>query len=139
MSELFTIGVLAGKANCSPDTIRYYERRHLLPLVTRSSSGRRLYSEAAVRQVTFIRRARELGFTLEETQALLNLTETSSACGQAAQLIRSHADMVREKIKALKKIEGQLRTLADNCEQCDGCHCAMRGTLARAAGRDRLQ
>lgn len=129
MSTQFTIGVLSAKTGCTPDTIRYYERIKLLPLVIRTPGGRRLYDESAVRQLHFIRQARELGFTLEQTHVLLNLSETRQACGRAAGMIRAQADTLKSRIAALKTMERRLRALADNCQLCDGCHCAMQAGL----------
>ena len=68
-----TIGAVARRARVPLDTIRYYERRGLLPPPPRSAGGYRLYSTDAVRRVTFIKRAQALGFTLEEIAELLAL------------------------------------------------------------------
>ncbi|XQA63384.1 heavy metal-responsive transcriptional regulator [Xanthomonas sacchari] len=71
----FTIGALARQADVAIDTVRYYERQGLLPLAPRRASGYREYDAAAVQRVRFIRRAKELGFSLEEIGELLALQD----------------------------------------------------------------
>ena len=71
----FTIGTLARATGVSPDTLRWYERQGLLPAPQRRPSGYREYDEAAVRQVRFVRGAKELGFSLEEIAQLLRLQD----------------------------------------------------------------
>jgi MerR family copper efflux transcriptional regulator len=72
-SSPLTIGVVARRVGVAIDTIRYYEREGLLPEPARRASGYRSYGEGAVTQLRFIRRAKELGFTLEEIRELLAL------------------------------------------------------------------
>ena len=69
-----TIGTVAKRAGVPIDTIRYYEREGLLPEPLRRASGYRSYNETAIRQLRFIRRAKDLGFTLEEIRDLLALS-----------------------------------------------------------------
>ena len=95
----------------------------------RTSGGYRRYDEADLERLRLILVYRELGFTLEETHVLLNLSETRQACGRAADMIRAQADTIRARIAALQTMERRLRTLADACLQCDGGQCAMHEGL----------
>ena len=71
----FTIGVLSKGTGCNIETIRYYEHIGLLPEPPRSQGGHRLYEEDHLGRLTFIRRSRELGFTLDEVRGLLRLVD----------------------------------------------------------------
>ena len=73
--EKLTIGRLADGAGVNLETIRYYERIGLMPKPGRTEGGHRNYASAHVRRLTFIRRARELGFAIEDIRALLDLAE----------------------------------------------------------------
>jgi MerR family transcriptional regulator, mercuric resistance operon regulatory protein len=103
------IGELARRSGCHVETIRYYERIKLLPLPSRSAGRYRL---------GFIRRARELGFTLEEARALLALSthDGRTACAEVRQLAAGHLEEVRAKIADLKAME---TVLADAVRRCD--------------------
>jgi DNA-binding transcriptional MerR regulator len=72
-SEMLSISKVAARAGVHIQTLRYYERRGLIPAPKRAASGYRQYSAESVRIVIFIKRAQELGFTLREVQALLEL------------------------------------------------------------------
>jgi len=74
-----TIGKLAATAGVNLETVRYYERIKLMPMPARTSSGHRTYEEGHIRRLAFIRRARELGFSIEQIRALLALAEPSRA------------------------------------------------------------
>ena len=94
------IGELARRSGCHVETIRYYERIKLLPLPSRSAGRYRLYDLDDVRRLGFIRRARELGFTLEEVRALLALS-THDGRAACAELTAGHLSEVRAKIADL--------------------------------------
>ena len=112
------IGELARHSGCHVETIRYYERIKLLPLPSRSAGHYRLYDLDDVRRLGFIRRARELGFTLEEVRALLALSthDGRTACAEVRQLAAGHLEEVRAKIADLKAME---TVLADAVRRCD--------------------
>jgi MerR family transcriptional regulator, mercuric resistance operon regulatory protein len=112
------IGELARRSGCHVETIRYYERIKLLPLPSRSAGRYRLYDLDDVRRLGFIRRARELGFTLEEARALLALSthDGRTACAEVRQLAAGHLEEVRAKIADLKAME---TVLADAVRRCD--------------------
>lgn len=112
------IGELARRSGCNVETIRYYERIALLPSPARSAGRYRLYNPAEVRRLAFVRRARELGFTLGEVRALLALSaqDGSEACAEVRQLAAGHLAEVRAKLADLKSMES---VLADAVRRCD--------------------
>ncbi len=113
-----TRGMLSRRTGCHIETIRYYEGIGLMPAPRRSQGGHRLYDEEQLKRLTFIRRARELGFSLREIRGLLALVDGGNySCRQVEALTLEHLDEVRSKITDLKKLE---RTLADIASQCNG-------------------
>lgn len=72
-TALIPIGSLASRTGCNIETIRFYEKIGVLPKPRRTESGRRVYGQDLVQRLTFIRRTRELGFTLDEVRALLRV------------------------------------------------------------------
>jgi len=111
-----TIGQVAKSAGVGVETIRFYERRGLIPEPPRRPSGYREYSEEAVTRIRFIRRAKELGFSLTETVELLELgcdPEGNRAAMQAA--TDSKIADVERKIRSLKALHGILRRLSQAC------------------------
>ena len=112
------IGELSRRTGCNIETIRYYERIGLLLHPARSEARYRLYQGDAVRRLTFVRRARELGFTLDEVRALLALSvdQGESTCAEVRELAVSHLAHVRAKIADLRAME---RVLSDAVRRCD--------------------
>src|SRR5260221_4711972 len=76
MSERLSIGVVAGKAGVTPDTIRYYERLGVLPAAARTPAGYRQYSEGVINRLTLIRNAQQFGFSLSDIRSFLRVRET---------------------------------------------------------------
>ena len=111
------IGDLSRRTGCNIETIRYYERITLLPIPVRSAGRYRLYGTADVRRLAFIRRARELGFTLDEVRTLLSLSANNAqgACANVCELAENHLAEVRGKIADLRAME---RVLADAISRC---------------------
>jgi MerR family mercuric resistance operon transcriptional regulator len=113
-----TIGRLAAATGVNLETVRYYERIGLMPPPARTASGHRAYERAHVRRLSFIRRARELGFGIEQIRALLALAEPSRAsCAEVREIARTHLDEVRRKLSDLAKLE---RILAETVSHCSG-------------------
>lgn len=113
MKEL-TIGKLAAHANVSADTVRFYEREGLLKKTARTAAGYRLYDERDVDRVKFIRRAKELGFTLEEISQLLDLSD-----GGTSKMVRGVAEKrlaeVERRIQEMTRIRDALKSLVKTC------------------------
>jgi MerR family mercuric resistance operon transcriptional regulator len=116
--ESLSIGELSRRTAVNIETIRYYERIKMLPAPPRTTSGRRVYGPGETRTLVFIRRSRELGFTLNEIRALLALSAESGqgACAEVRELAADHLGEVRAKIADLRAME---RVLADAVRRCD--------------------
>ncbi|CAN0499796.1 unnamed protein product, partial [Phaeothamnion confervicola] len=112
-----TIGALSLRTGVNIETIRYYERIGLLPPPPRSAGRHRVYEEPHRRRLVFIRRARELGFSLEEARALLGLGGGHDmSCGEVKSLTQHHVGAIRDKIRDLKRLERILSDLAAQCQ-----------------------
>lgn len=117
-AETLSIGELSELAAVNIETIRYYERIKMLPAPPRTSGGRRIYDATHLRLLAFIRRSRELGFTLDEIRALIRLGSPEKAsCRQVRDIASHHLDDIRAKIADLRKLE---RLLAKTVAQCTG-------------------
>ena len=114
----FTIGGLAGAANVSVETVRYYERRGLLEQPVRGS-GYRQYSEADVRRLQFVRRAKELGFALAEIRELLGAADARSA-GDVLLAARAKLASVDDDLRRLDRLRCRLTRLVRACEDGSG-------------------
>lgn len=108
MAELsIPIGKLARSVGCKVQTIRYYEQIGLLPPPMRTAGAQRRYGEVHRQKLTFVRHARELGFSLADVRELLALADkVNSDCGQADEIARRQLEAVRRRIMML----GSLRT-----------------------------
>ena len=111
--SLFAIGKLAQAAQVSVETIRYYERRGLITQPPKPAQGYRTYTKATLARILFIKRAQELGFTLEEIENLLVLGE--SHCSEVQELAESKLVSVRSKINDLCRLERVLEGLVTQC------------------------
>jgi len=114
-ASTFTIGRLAKRANVGIDTVRFYERRGLLPEPTRSPSGYRLYQTDSINRIRFIRRAKELGFTLNEIELLLKLQDQGGRKTEVRDLTRNKISQIDANIRDLQKIRSALQGLSDRC------------------------
>ncbi len=126
-----TIGVLSKRTGCNIETIRYYEKIGVLPKAQRQNSGYRQYAEGDVRRLTFVRRARELGFSLEDVRALLRLAdEKERSCDKARRLAVHHLRDVRQKVADLRSIERVLAATAARCKNGSVPGCPLLDLLA---------
>lgn len=111
-----TVGKLAKLSQVSTVTVRYYERTGLIPKAIRTSSGYRLYPEGLVARMRFIKNAKDLGFSLEEIEELLDLQNLSNAKGHH---VKEHAhkkmELIRQKIKQLQSVLTSLEELDAVC------------------------
>jgi Hg(II)-responsive transcriptional regulator len=114
--EAFTIGQLAKRANVNLETIRFYERRGLLPEPPRNKSGHRQYSIKDLRRTEFIKRTQSLGFSLQEISDLLSLrVESGKTCADVKQRVKAKLIDVEEKIKTLQRMREVLQRLEADC------------------------
>ncbi len=115
-----TIGAVAQQAGVRIETLRYYERKGIVPRPPRTSSNYRVYPEETVRRVRFVKRAQELGFSLNEIKELLALRATRGAtcedvCRQALHKIGD----IEEKIQTLQAMKQALRKLVKECDSAN--------------------
>jgi MerR family transcriptional regulator, copper efflux regulator len=117
--ETLTISRLARLGGVNLETVRYYERRGLLPKPPRTEAGYRQFSPDAARRLRFIKRAQELGFSLNEVKELLALRIDSR---KNRTNVRLHAEAkiadIEQKIAALSAMKATLRELALRCQHC---------------------
>jgi DNA-binding transcriptional MerR regulator len=118
-----TIGKLAAAEGVGVETLRFYQRRGLLGTPQRSPSGYREYSEADRSRLVFIRRARQLGFTLAEIADLLGPAEAQST-QEIAAAAQAKLAAVDAQVRELMQLRCRLRQLAYVCEHGDGHQCA---------------
>jgi len=117
-------GVLAGQSGVNAETIRYYEKIGLMPEPGRSEGGHRLYEDIHLQRLCFIRRCREMGFTLEEVRELLSLVDREQvSCEHVQQIAEEHVSNIRQKIKDLQRMQGTLRDLSKQCSGEDVPDC----------------
>ena len=114
--EHLTIGELASRAKVNVETVRYYERRSLIPEPPRSESGYRQYPRDAVSRIRFIRRAKALGFYLREISELLSLrVDPDTTCGDVKRRAEAKIAEIEEKIESLQTMKQALTKLAASC------------------------
>ncbi|MDC7812792.1 MerR family transcriptional regulator [Sphingomonas koreensis] len=113
----FTIGELGKATGTNVETIRYYERIGLLAKPERTSGNYRSYRKAELGRLSFIRRARDLGFPLDRVRALLSLSDDRTRdCAMVDALARDHLAEVECKIADLTALRSELSALLDTCE-----------------------
>src|SRR5712692_6482052 len=105
-AETFAIGELSRLTGVNIETIRYYERIKMLPAPPRTASGRRVYDAMHLRILAFMRRSRELGFSLDEIRALIRLGGPEKAtCREVREIATHRLDDIRANCSDLKKLE----------------------------------
>jgi len=115
MSAL-TIGKVAKQAEVGIETIRFYEREGLIEEPPRRASGYRQYPTDTVDRVRFIKRAKELGFSLKEIKELLALSlAPGTTCGQVKKRAEAKLDDIEEKIRTLRRMKKALKKVTDAC------------------------
>ncbi|MBO0882818.1 MAG: MerR family DNA-binding protein [Mycobacterium sp.] len=108
----------AVRAQVNTQTLRYYERRWLLPKPERTHSGHRAYTEDAVRVVRFVKRAQQLGFTLNDIEELLHLADWGpTSCVEAEAMARHRINDLQQRIDELAGMRDALAPLVETCEQ----------------------
>lgn len=121
---MYRIGELSRITGIKVPTIRYFEQVGLIEHTDRNEGNQRLYKEAELDQLRFIKRGRELGFTQAELKVLLGKGQTHSPnCGEVFKLAQNHLESVQEKIKDLRNIEKHLKEVSQQCEKSDSTEC----------------
>ena len=133
-----TIGRLSERTGCHLETIRYYEKIGLLRPPGRTAGGHRVYGAEAVKRLAFVRRARELGFTLEQVRTLLRLVDGGHyTCAQVRTIALVHLDEVHRKAADLRSIEHALADMAARCVGGRVPRCAVIDALFGTERTDR--
>ncbi|MBU2445788.1 MAG: heavy metal-responsive transcriptional regulator [Bacteroidetes bacterium] len=115
MAEYF-VGQLAEEVGINTETVRYYEKLKLLPKPKRKESRYRIYDETDLKRLLFVKRAKELGFTLKEIKELFGLRRDSEAkCGDVKHLTEHKLQDVDNRIRDLKNIRSVLVKLINQC------------------------
>jgi DNA-binding transcriptional MerR regulator len=111
---MFRIGELSVKTGVSPKTIRYYEQVGLLPPARRAGNGYRLYDEADVERLRFVRGARALDFALDEIAEILTFRDRGTPpCKYVMGVVRDRIHAIQERIRSLEQLSGELAALYD--------------------------
>jgi Cd(II)/Pb(II)-responsive transcriptional regulator len=110
------IGDLAESTGTPVETIRFYEREGLIPAARRAANNYRMYTEAHVERLAFIRHCRNLDMTLDEVRTLLELRDRPAQdCGEINDLLDDHIGHVAQRIRELRALEKDLKTLRARC------------------------
>ena len=132
------IGRLAKHTGTNVETIRYYERMSLWAAPSRSAGGYRLYGTEHLKRLSFIRRARLLGFSIGEVRTLLRLAdERKRPCAEVRVVAEAHLSDVRSKIADLRTMERVLKETVTRCADGAGSHCPLIDALYRDGTPDR--
>ena len=132
--ERLAIGDLARATGTKVETIRYYERIGLLPAPPRTRTGNyRSYTADHLNRLSFVRRSRDLGFTLEQIRALLDLSDQRDRdCGAVDAIAREHLDDVERKIGDLNALRRELREIIGRCKRGTVADCRIIEALSPA-------
>ena len=129
--KTLTIGQLAGQAEVGVETVRFYERKGLLAEPDRRPSGYRQYDAGVVDRLRFIKRAKELGFTLNEIKELLSLRlDPTTTCADVKSRAESKIDDIQDKIRTLQRMKKALVKVTKACSGSGGTsECPILETL----------
>jgi len=112
----FAIGALARRSGVKVETIRYYEKIGIMPKTARSAGGYRLYTADHLKRLSFVRRGRELGFSLEDVRKLLRAVDGGNyTCAEVRTLTLDHVADIRQKIADLRRLERVMTDIASHC------------------------
>ena len=134
VSGSLSIGDLARAAGTKAETVRYYERIGLLPAPARTSGNYRAYARSHLERLSFIRRARDLGFSLDQVRALLRLADDrSQSCVEVDRIAKLHLTEVERKIADLASLGEELRQLIEKCRHGTIAECRILDALGPAS------
>lgn len=125
-----TIGALSEQTEVNIETIRYYERIGILPNPPRSAGGHRLYANEHTQRLIFIRRSRQLGFSLDQVRELLGLSHgRRMACAKVKTITEEHIADIRRKVRDLQRLERVLSGMAAQCRGDEMADCPILEAL----------
>ena len=126
----FNIGDAALASGVSAKMIRHYEKIGVIPVADRTFSNYRIYSQAEVHTLQFVRRARGLGFSMKEIQNLLQLWQGRRSSAQVKKVAQQHVDDLEQKIREMEAMKRTLRHLVDHCHGDDRPECPILDDLS---------
>ncbi len=130
MSRSLPIGPVSAMTGVNIETIRYYERIGLVPRQQRTQTGRRAYDDADIRRLAFIRRARDIGFSLEDIKSLLALTEPGHrSCADVQAIAEQHRAVIETRIANLNRLRTLLSATISKCSGNKAPQCAVLDML----------
>lgn len=131
MTKPLMIGDLAAATGTKVNTIRFYEEIGLMPKALRTRSGRRTYGKPDLLRLSFVRRGRAMGFSVEEVRSLMELSgQPERDCTEAAAIARRHLEKVEERIATLKRLRTELRSLVALCDGGKAGECRIIEAIA---------
>ncbi len=126
----YAIGAMSRATGVNIETIRYYERIEIMPKPDRTDGGNRQYNYDQLKRLFFIKRSRELGFSIAEIKALLRMTDRQDfTCGEVHTMTVGHLATVKKKVNDLRRLEKALKSMADECSRGDLPDCPIIDTL----------
>ena len=138
--DVLSIGKLSKESGVNIETIRYYEKIGVMPAPGRSTGGFRVYEPDHLKRLSFVRRSRLLGFSLDEIRNLLRLVDGHGhTCAEVHALMLSHLAEIRRKIRDLRRLQRAMAEMAARCSGESVPECPIVDALfdAPAAGRHR--
>jgi len=109
---MFSIGILSKRTDTKVTTIRYYEKMGLIDEPSRSEGNQRQYSQAHLERLSFIRHARELGFTINDIRDLISLeAKNNRSCKKVHEIAKQNLQSIRQRMKKLKLLEAELKRI----------------------------
>ncbi len=125
----FPIGRLSAETGVNIETIRFYEKIGLMPKPHRTEGGRRLYDRGGATRLRFIRRARELGFSIDDIRGFLGLHDQPPTCAEVYETASRHRAVIREKVADLKRLDLRLSSIMGACTQSETPDCPLLDAL----------
>ncbi|WP_119681978.1 MerR family transcriptional regulator [Indioceanicola profundi] len=130
--EKFSIGGLAARSGTKVQTVRWYEQVGMLPEPARTAGNQRMYTRGDLDRLIFIRRGRELGFSLDEVRRLLSLADrVDLSCEEADVIASAHLEEVRQKIGQLRSLEAELERMLGQCRHGTVSDCRVIEALSQ--------
>jgi len=123
------IGELSRRIGVNIETIRYYEKEGLMLDPPRSAGGRRQYDQPHMTRLSFIKRCRELGFSLKDVRVLIALVDGGYSCSEIEVITSRHRAEVRQKIKDLQRLDKTLSEMSKRCTGTDKPDCPVIDAL----------
>ena len=130
----YGIGQMSRETSVNIETIRYYEKIGIMPAPDRTEGGNRQYNHDQLKRLHFVKRCRELGFSIGEIRALLEMVDQKDiTCAEVHRMTMGHLSAVKQKMADLRRLEKALKSMASECSRGDVPECPIIDTLFRIA------